>query len=249
MTLKTIGVKALFQLKKHSPTLMSAVAVGGVITTAYLASKATLKARDRLDKEQYFHGVFDGKRDQAVRMVKSTWDLYVPAGAAGLVTIGCIVGSNRIGLRRAAAAQAALFVAERTFDEYKDKVAEKFGDKKEQEVRDEIARDKVHRSEPIAVLSAPGSVLTCELYTGRFFTSDMETLRRAMNDLNQRIIAHDYATMDDWYDMIGLATTTYSSDTGWYVDKLMGLEFTTILTKDGRPCLAFSYNYVKPLYN
>jgi hypothetical protein len=76
----------------------------------------------------------------------------------------------------------------------------------------------------------------------------MESLRRAENDINARLNHHDIASLDDWYDIIGMPPTAGSADRGWHSDKLLRVEFTSILTDDGRPCLAFTYNYTRPLY-
>jgi hypothetical protein len=75
----------------------------------------------------------------------------------------------------------------------------------------------------------------------------METLRKAENELNARLLAHDYATFDDFYYMVGLTRTSSSSQIGWKSDKLMKLEFSTVLTEDGRPCLSFDYNYTEQM--
>lgn len=238
-------------LKANSPAIMSGVAVGGVISTAYFAAVATVKASRIIEKEESSagtHGKFVGRLKERVPLV---WKLYIPTAASGAVTIGCIVGSTRISARRGAAVQAALVIAERTYDEYRDKVIEEYGARKDQTIRDSIAEDKVAKStlpnREIAIVG-PGTTLCMELHTGRYFHSDMETLRRAENQLNQRLLQHDTASLNDWYDMIGLEPTSYSDDLGWNSNDLMELQFTSVLAGDGRPVLAFDYNYVKPIY-
>jgi len=96
------------------------------------------------------------------------------------------------------------------------------------------------------VVTGPGLTLCHESLTGRYFTSDMETLRKAMNDINAKLNTHDYATLDDFYYLVGLAQTSISGDLGWESDKQMDLIFTATLTPDGRPCLVIDYNYTKP---
>jgi hypothetical protein len=75
----------------------------------------------------------------------------------------------------------------------------------------------------------------------------MEKLRRANNELNSKLLKHDYATLDDFYYMLGLSPTTTSGNIGWQSDKLMDLIFSTTLSDDGRPCITFEYNYTKTL--
>jgi hypothetical protein len=53
--------------------------------------------------------------------------------------------------------------------------------------------------------------------------------------------------LDEFYECIGLPYTSQSNTYGWDSNKLMELEFSTTLTNDGVPCLAFEYSYLKPI--
>lgn len=251
MDLNQLAVKAIYHLKKSSPTLLTITAVAGVGATAYFTAKGTIKAAEAIHDHESKHGVEESPRERAKVHVRVAWRCYVPAASAAVATVACIVGSNRVGARRAAAAQAGLFIAERTYSEYRQKVVDEFGQRKDDRIREEIAKDRVASTTPPSqevLLTGPGNVLSMELYTGRYFACDMETLRRAQNTLNERLIRHDYASLDDFYHLIGLQPTTTSSEVGWKSTKMMELNFTTVLSNDGRPCLAFEYNYTRPLY-
>jgi hypothetical protein len=140
-------------------------------------------------------------------------------------------------------------LSERALVEYKDEVIKTIGARKEQKVRDDIAQDKVTKaavSSDLVVLG-PGDVMCFELHTGRPFKSTMETLKKAENDVNWRVLNHDYATLSDFYHYVGLAVTSASSDFGWTSDRQMELQFTTTLAADAVPCIAFEYNYLKAL--
>ena len=236
-------------MSNNSPTILSAVAVGGVVTTAFLAGKASIEAYKLIDAQEGLSGTPGDFKTRWKGRVKVAWKLYIPTAASGAVTIGSIVGSTKISNKRGAAAQAAFVLSERAYHEYRGKVIEEFGERKDKAIRDQIAEEKVKTNPPSSmIISGPGNILCCELHTGRYFTSDMETLRRAQNDLNARLLKHDTASLQDWYDLIGLHPTSYSDEMGWHADRQMELEFTTILTEDNRPCLAFDYNYYRPIY-
>lgn len=246
-------------LKRNSPFILSGTAITGVVTTAYLASKASVRAHKKLeafrDLEVDLHREFPEayssmrRRDRLVRDTKQCWRLYVPTMASGTVTIGCILLNNRVAGARVAAAQAAFVISERAYSEYRDKVIEEYGERKDEMLRASVAQDRVNANPPSGtVVIGTGRVLCCEQETGRYFECDMESLRRAENDINARLLHHDSATLDDWYDLIGMPPTANSADRGWNSDKLLHIEFTSVLTPDGRPCLAFTYNYTRPLY-
>jgi hypothetical protein len=250
----TLMNNVIAMIKRNSTTILSSTAISGVATTAYLAGRASFKAAEALRRQaawdEYAERSFKDKADRLKHDTKLVWKFYIPAAASGIVTVTCIVGVAKVGNRRALAAQAAFVLTERAYSEYRDKVIEEHGVKKDEKIRASIAEDHVRANPPTGevLIAGPGNVLCCELYTGRYFASDMESLRKKVNTLNEYLLRHDQSSLEEWYYMLGLAPTSFSSDLGWSSDKLLELEFTTVLTDDGRPCLAFSYNYIRPLY-
>lgn len=228
-------------VKSNSPNILTGGAIVGTVATAFLTGRASYNAALDIHKE---FGP-DASNKEKVGFV---WKRYIPAGAAGVATIACIVGSNRVGNRRLLAATMAYTIADQAFDQYKEKVVEQLGENKEKAIRDEIAKDKV-LSNPtnLAPVEVGVGVHCCELYTGRYFVSNMETLQRAANEVNARMLIHDICNLDEFYYAIGLNPTRYSGEMGWKTPKLMKLEFTTVMSDKGYPCIAFDYNYISPL--
>lgn len=235
MTFRDAVFKIERLARENSSSILTALGVSGTITTAYLTAKASFKAASVLAEEP----PMDKKET-----VKTVWKLYIPAVTSGTLTIGCILGASKINARRTAALTAAYSLTEKAYSEYKDKVVETLGEKKEKKVRDDIAADRVAQSssQGVVVLGT-GDVLCYEMYTGRYFTSDMETLRKAQNDINAKLVREMEATLSDFYYLVGLPQTSYSSYSGWKSEKMMSLDFSTHL-HDGKPCLAFEYNYI-----
>jgi hypothetical protein len=237
------GKKAV---KANSPEILTAFGVSGVVVTSYLAAKGAIQA-DRILQEGQEPGFEDPERDLKTK-VRLTWKCYIPAVASGVITASCIMGASKANSKRTAVAVGAYSLTEKAFAEYREKVVEQLGENKEQKIRDEIKQDRVTKlGSKDVIITGKGEVVCCELLTGRYFKSDMETLRRAQNDINARINNERYVNLDEFYDLIGLPYTSQSNTCGWDSAKLMELEFTTTLTPDGTPCLAFDYNYVKPL--
>jgi hypothetical protein len=235
---------------KHNSSLISSVAAGvGVVATAYLTARASFKAARaiRLD-EQYNETTYESPRAQLWGRTKLVWTLYIPPVLLGGSTIFAIAGANRLANKKILAAQSLVAVSQRALSEYRDKIVQEFSPRKDQSIVDKVVADKIAQNPPPATLiSGPGAVLCCELLTMRYFVSDVETLRKAMNDLNADLLKHDYVTLEDWYWRIGLQNTTQAPHIGWSSDKLMELIFSAALTEDGRPCMAFDYNYIQPV--
>lgn len=238
MNLSRLAARAAQYANDNSPAILTALGVAGALTTAYLTGKATVKAmRIVQDEEAEAQEILDLRT-----AFELTWQQYIPAAGSAAVTVACIIMANRVGSRRAAALAAAYAISERAFEQYKDKVVEKLGENKERRVRDEIAQDRVTRNPPVIdVWEETGSVLCCDLFTGRYFLSDMESLRRAQNDINYQVNNSYYASLSDFYDLIGLSRTSMSDDFGWNSDKLLELDISTTLTPGGKPCLTFNF--------
>lgn len=251
MTFKEVFNRTDKLLKDNSPAIFTGLGLVGVASTAYLSARAGYKSA-LLNINQPAFGESVDKKTKVKHTIKIHWKFYVPASISGLATMSFIVASTKASSKKAAVITAAYSLSEKAFSEYKDKVLETLGEKKEQAIRDEIAADRIKNNPPPApsselTLVGPRNVLCCEMYTGRYFYSDMETLRKAENEINSRILREMYAVLSDFYCWVGLPYTSMSDDIGWDTDRMLALKFTTIMTDDGRPCLAFDYNYTKPL--
>jgi len=247
MTINNLIQQATHHITKNSPIILTAAGVTGVATTAYLAAKGSFKAARMID------AVKNESHDPKERIknnIKLVWPCYVPAVLSGTVTVGAILLSHKVDTSRTAAAVSAYSITEKAFTQYKDKVVEEIGQHKEQIIVDDIAQEQVEKNPPgknNLVIAGSGDVLCCERYTGRYFNSTMETLRKAQNDINQEIVNHLYVPLDSFYDMVKLPSTAHSSEMGWDSYEFLEFKFSTVMTEDGRPCLAFDYNYVKPI--
>jgi hypothetical protein len=231
----------------NSPAIMTAVGVMGTLTTAYLTGRATFKAALIIDEEERTAGTHEDPMGRFKERFGLVWRLYIPPVTTGLLTVACIIGANRIGGRRAAALAAAYSLSEKGFEEYKAKVVEKMGARKEQATRDELAQDRVSRTPDTVhnvIVTETGSVLCYEMFTGRYFLSDLETIRAAVNEVNKQIIDDSFATLSDFYDRVGLPATSQSDEIGWNMDKLMELHHSATISATGLPCIAIDFTVV-----
>lgn len=232
----------------NSPSILTALGVTGTLTSAYLTGKASFKAAELIaadERDREYHVVPPAELKEKVIL---TWKLYIPAGVTAVMTVTSIIFANRIGYRRGAAMAAAYSISERALVEYKDKVTHTIGKNKEQKIQDEIAQDSV-KAHPVGaqqvIVTGGGDVLCYDRYTGRYFQSDMETLKKAQNETNYEILSQGYCSLSEFYNRIGLSSTTTSDDLGWNSDKLLELMFTTTMSDDNRPCIAMDFA-VKP---
>lgn len=237
--IKTLGRT----ISAHSPAILTAVGVAGVVATTILAVRATPDALARI----YVDTENKGEDLTPFETVKSTWPVYVPAALMAGVTITCIVSSTSISARRQAALLGLYTITETGFREYQEKVREHMTPRAEEKVRDAVAKDSIEKHPLKAesrevILVGNGSVLCFDSLTARYFMSDMETLRKAENDLNQKILTHmGYASQNDWYRLIGLPVVVMGDEAGWRTDNLLEIDYSAQLSDENEPCMVLNY--------
>lgn len=237
---------------ENSVVILTATGATGVVITSYLTGRASFKAALIIEKEEMAYvretdGIGKlGYKDKAALV----WPLYIPAVGVGSVTITSILLANRLSSKRAAALAAAYGISERAFSEYKEKVVEKLGQTKELAIREDIAQDRVNNNPVVAkevIIAGTGEVLCYDSLTGRYFESNVETIKKAMNDINYRIMNHGHESLSAFYDEIGLPATSYSDEVGWNSNELLEVVFSTTMSSDDRPCIAMDFS-VAPVH-
>lgn len=239
MNLPNILARVSKLANDNSPLILTAIGVAGTIATGYLAARAAFKSSYEIYYEEQTR---NGRELTNKEVAKLTWKNYISAAGTGVCTIACIIAANRIGTRRAAAMAAMVAISERAFDEYRAKVVEKLGANKERKVRDEIAQDRVTNNPPSSeVMIVNGTNVLClDGYSGRYFHSDMELIRKAVNDINWAILADSSASLTDFYYLIGLDKTDVSDEVGWLIDRQLEVEFSASL-HEGKPVMVLTF--------
>ena len=235
-------------LDKNSPQILMGVGIAGMLTTVVLAVKATPKALESIEEAKQEQGV---EQLTVVDTVKSTWKHYIPAAVTGTVSTACLICSNTVSTRRTAALATAYKLSETALAEYKDKVVEVIGEKKEQQVREKVAQAKLEQN-PVSnsevIITGKGNTLCYEPLTGRYFKSSADILHKAENEINRKLNYDWYVSLNEFFVEIGLEPTDLGGDLGWNSDQgLLKLDFYANLTNEDEPCLVLDYN-IKPKY-
>jgi hypothetical protein len=181
---------------------------------------------------------------QSIELVR-TYIKYCTAPALLLATgTGLVLYGNNMNVERGAAAMAALTLSETTLREYRNKTKEVIGEKKEQKIRDEIAKDAL-RQNPVekkgVILTGNGDYLCFDKMSGRYFRSDIEKLKRIENDLDMRMRHQNYITQNELYYEIGMEPIGTGDRNGWNIsDGYIQMEFSYDGSVNGEPCLVMN---------
>lgn len=246
------------KIKKHSPEILLAAGTVGVVVSGVMACKATLKVNEILDESKQqidtIHSVAadpnmvekytaeDSKKDlaivytqTAVKMIK----LYGPSVGLGVVSLGCMIGSNRILSKRNVALAAAYTAVDKSFKEYRGRVIERFGKQLDKELRynikakeiEEVSKDEngneVVKKEVVDVIEddpnnySPYSIVFDDGNEG--WDPDPERTKffliQQQNWANERLKAKGHLFLNEVYDMLGARRTKAGAQVGWVYDE------------------------------
>lgn len=244
------------KLKKHSPEILLAAGVVGVVASGVMACKATLKVEEIIDDAKHkidtIHEVSadptmaekyseeDSKKDlaivytqTAVKLVK----LYGPSVALAGVSLGCMIGSNRILNKRNVALAAAYTAVDKGFKEYRGRVIERFGKELDKELKygikakeiEEVSVDEkgkeVSTKSTVEVMDpnsySPYSIIFDDGNAG--WDPDPELTKyfliQQQNWANDRLKAKGHLFLNEVYDMLGAKRTKAGAQVGWVYDE------------------------------
>lgn len=228
---------------KHSTKILNWTnIIGGFVTTG-LAIEATVGAKNSLDDLKASTG--KELRDIPKKeIIKTVAPHYIPTALSlGVQTAAGISGD--IKAAKASATLAGLYSAsELALKEYKEHVQSFVGDKKEKEIFDKFAEEKVKTNPPREdniTATGYGDQLCYDLWTDRYFTCSIDHIKRVQNDMNARIISEMWVTFNEVYAEIGLKPVKLGETIGWNVDHRIEFRFSSCIDDHDRPCLVIDH--------
>lgn len=218
-------------LKRNAPAVLTALGISGVASTAILAARGGQKAGAHLSELSALT-----PREK----FEETWRFYLPAFGVASITVLCIVGAQTLNARRQAVLLSIATLSESALSDYKGKVTELYGEKRDNELSNAIAQDKIRDLQLPPLVVGDGQVWCFDTITARPFLSSMEILRKAENEINHQTM-HDWnASLNEFFDKVGLSRASIGEEIGWNSDHLLELQITSVI-HEGKPMLAVDY--------
>ena len=240
------------QVRKHSPEILAGVGVVGVIASTVMACKATTKlsyileeSKDQLDQiktvsvdpayaDKYSED--DAKKDTTITYVQTgvkVAKLYAPSVILCAGSLGCLLASNNILKKRNAALSAAYMTVDKSFKEYRKRVADRFGEEVEKEIRYNIKAKEVTTvdengnevTETVKVMDGTDDPNTYSDYA-RFFDEscaawqndaeyNLTFLKAQQQYANDLLKAKGRLFLNEVYRMLGIDETKAGQVVGW----------------------------------
>lgn len=247
-TYKKVELKAI----KHSPEILAGVGVVGVVGSLVMACKATTKlsdiledSKEQLDKikevaadpayeEKYSQD--DAKKDTTITYVQTAMKvtkLYAPSVILCASSLGCLLASNNILKKRNAALSAAYMTVDKSFKEYRKRVADRFGEEVEKEIRYNIKAEEITKvdengnevTETVKVMDGTDDPNSYSDYA-RFFDEscaawqndaeyNLTFLKAQQQYANDLLKAKGRLFLNEVYRMLGIDETKAGQVVGW----------------------------------
>lgn len=231
-------------IKANAPAILTASACVGTIATAILTAKSTTLAIEKI--ADYCEANLRSPEDLSWREKFSvSYRVYIPPAIAGVCTLVSIISANRIQYARGAAFALAYSGSEAAFRRYREAVADVVKPKDVQKITSRVAEKSVQEAgKPVpgtVLVAASGDVLCYDVFSGRYFRSDIETIRRVENNINGQLNAECYASLNEFYAGLGLPPIAAGELVGWSVPNSLSVEFGSQLTEKGEPVLTVDF--------
>ena len=222
-------------LRRNSSTILTFLGAAGVVVTSIAAAKATPKAMALLEKTKEEKG----EELTKLEMVKVAGPAYIPAVAIGASTIACIFGANALNKKTQASIMSAYALLDTSYKQYKSKVKELYGENSDRNVKKEIAKDKF-KDNDIHINNE--KILFFDFYSLRYFESTERLVLKAENRVNELLKLYGRASLNDFYESLGMPTAYTGYELWWNVQKCPSVEFTHDITTmdDGLECCVIS---------
>ena len=215
--LKPVG-KAV---NEHKGTILTVVNIAATCYAVYRAYKDGPKFKKVLEecKEEEL-----GFVDTAKKVIPVAAPTVAAVAVSGLSAVGMNkeIGELKGALDGMTSAYDLMRIAK---TEYEEKTEQVVGPEKAAEIRESIAKDHFDKAmdekrEGIknVIVTGHGDDLFYDDWSGRFFTCDINFIKKAVNDLNYQLINDMFVGLNEFYAYIGLPENGAGRQMGWDVD-------------------------------
>lgn len=207
-------------ISKHSPEILTAVGIIGLISAGISAVKNTPKAYDIL-KEAEENDEVDVTT--AVK-IKLCWRQYIFPVLISIVSIFCIIFARKIDSGRTAALLTACKISEEAAERFEAETREVVGDKEVDKIKDRLAKKDIQNNPVVdseVFLTGSGTTLYYECYSGRYFRANRDYVDRARNVFIAHLQDYDTMSVNDYlecFDIPSLDDATTGRLLGWRLD-------------------------------
>lgn len=224
-------------------------AFGGAVVSGIFG---TIKAKKKVDEVKADLEVDTLPKKEVVRL---TWRYYIWTVVSFAAGTTLVILGDREHNKRNAALSVAYAGLETTLNAYKDKITEVVGEKDAQKIKDAVAQDILDKNpiiEDEIIPTGKGDTIIYDAMSGRYFRSSLIEVDRVINEINAKLLAYDFISLNEFYDAIGIPGIGLGKLLGWnmkdgFITRDKGDDLSYGTTTSGQPCKVLDY-LVAPRY-
>lgn len=180
--------------RRNSNWILAWLAVLGITGLTWATIKGTIKAVKLCEEKQV-----QGRKE----MIRTVWRVYIPAAGFFILTTVSILSNAKINASKLALMTGLYAMKEADLNEFRNKVKQMVGPKKEQAIETEVEKDKIKRLPPPEekdiVKTGHGDQLFREWLTGQWFRASpdyidliQEKINNSLKDQVDNIVMRGY---------------------------------------------------------
>lgn len=224
-------------MHKNGSNIMFGAGVVGTVSAGVLAVIETKKYL--VDRNFQIEQSDDGKltRKQELKLIGRYYGLPLAIEALSVASLICGKVQDNKSIKTLGSVCVA---SENALTAYKTITDKVLTEEQKQEVEKKVDEKKIEETPiPEKVLTTGnGSTLYFEPYTGRYFYSDKMSIQKAAIKLREQIQKHDYATLSDWCQYLGLEQCDAGEYFIWTNERrLVDVSFDGYLKDNEIPCV------------
>ena len=201
--------------RNNSSTILTIIGSVGVIATAVMSARDTVKAMNKIEHESYQafqqHRIVNLTTKEKIKLAAPC---YIPTVITGVSTILCICSANKLNKNVQKSLTSAYMLLDRSYKEYRKSVKELHGEDGE---RDIIKNISDRQSKELKAVDSEGTDVFFDFFGLRFFNSNQSAIREAEEAANEMLRMHGYVSLGTMYSFLGVDVHGEDDSLGWSI--------------------------------
>ena len=190
-------------IRKDKQFLLNFVSVIGVGLTMYTAIRDTKKACKLVDDSM-----------TNLEKFKKTWKCYIPSTFIATSTVLCIIYSDKVSFNEKVALLNTLTMVQDNYRNLRTAINETCDPDTKEKIMRKTIKEKIPKE---LYLERTGEKIFYEDYRGRHFSCTIDNVLKAEYLFNKQLAIVGYASLNDFYQLLGLKELEECSFLGWGV--------------------------------
>lgn len=208
--IKVAAENAWGVIERNLPSILTYIGIAGQFAAVYFSIAGR-------DKQKELEAELPEDTDMKQKAMVYLY-AYWRAALCEALSVTCHISSDREHLKKEAGLVASYALYQTAYRDFTNKAEEKLGEKKVQQVYDEIAKDKLQNNQQVVIIGGPGEnmIKAVEPVMGHKVYLNIETVKQAEEWFKGQMEVGDTVDLVDLYDMMGMPNMEFLNEEIWH---------------------------------